>query len=126
MKRDEIKSIQICFYDTDFIRTFYWIGKILLFTILEDTNVCGGKVLEDTVDIEDFVYSLLPTAIEFIQYKEDKYTEFVRYESISKDELERLVKDFSSLDFLYNEIQEDDYNGETVFIDIINKVSYIR
>ena len=125
VKREEIKTIKINFYDTDFIRVFDWIGKICLFTILEDTNVCWGKLLEDTVDIEDFVHSLLPTAIEFIQYKEDKYSEFVRYEEISKDELVRLVKEFTPLEFVYNDI-DDSSNGESVVIDILNKTSYIR
>ena len=125
MKREEIKTIKINFYDTDFVRVFDWIGKICLFTILEDTNVCWGKLLEDTVDIEDFVHSLLPTAIEFIQYKEDKYSEFVRYEEISKDELTRLVKEFAPLEFLYNEI-DDSSDGESVVIDILNKTAYIK
>ena len=125
LKREEIKTIKINFYDTDFIRVFDWIGKILLFTILEDTNVCCGKLLEDTIDIEDFVHSLLPTAIEFVQYKEDKYSEFVRYEEISKDELSRLVKEFTPLEFLYNEIG-DSSDGESVVIDILNKTSYIK
>lgn len=121
--REELKTIKINFYDTDFIRAFDWIGKILLFTILEDTNVCWGKLLEDTVDIEDFVHSLLPTAIEFIQYKEDKYTEFVRYEEISKDELTRIVKEFVPLEFVYNEIGEG--FGESIVIDILNKKSFV-
>lgn len=125
MKREEMKTIQINFYDTDFIRVFDWIGKICLFTILEDTNVCWGKLLEDTIDIEDFVHSLLPTAIEFIQYKEDKYSEFVSYEEILKDELTRLVKEFTPLEFVYNEI-DDSSDGESVVIDILNKTSYIR
>ena len=48
MKREDIKTIMIAHHDNDFIRTWDWIGKVVLMTIISDENICGEKVLEDS------------------------------------------------------------------------------
>ena len=130
MKREEIKKIMIVHGDNDFLRVWDWIGNVTLSTIVKDINICGGKILEDTDDIEDFIYSLLPTAIEFIQKKEDKYTPFVRYKNISGGDLQRLVDINKNIIFKYNFSETDEdwlFGGcETLIIDLEKKESYIR
>jgi hypothetical protein len=130
MKRNEIRNIMIVHNDNDFVRVWDWIGNVTLNTIIKDTNVCGGKVLEDSDDIEKFIHSLLPTAIEFIQAREDKYTDFVRYEDIDKEEVLRLSDYFKNIKFKYNfEETDDDWifgGSETLIIDLEKNESYIR
>ena len=129
MKKIDIKNIMIVHNDNDFIRVWDWIGKVALMTIT-NKNICGCEVLEDSEDIEKFIHSLLPTAIEFIQYKENKYTKYPRYENIDKSEVDRLVEYFSKIIFVYNfdETNEDFIFGgsETLIIDLEKKESYIR
>ena len=108
MRKEEIKRIMIVYSDNDFVRVWDWIGKVTLTTIIEDTNICGSKVLEDSDDIEKFIHSLLPTAIEFIQAREDKYTDFLRYENIDKEEVIRLTDYFKDIKFKYNFSETDD------------------
>jgi len=125
----EINKIVVIFSDNDFINTFHWIGKILLETI-NSKNITGCKVLETTEDIEKFVYSLLPTAIEFLQYRTDKYANlhpfFIRYRNIEKEELDKLV-DFK-LKFIYNinDIELNEYSGEheILVVDLMKKESF--
>lgn len=130
MKRDDIKKIMIVHNDNDFVRVWDWIGKVTLFTIKNDTNICNSKVLEDSKDIENFIKSLLPTAIEFLQYREDKYAEFCRYRDISKQDVSMLATEFDNIKFEYNFSERNPdwiYGGsETLIIDIENNKSYIR
>lgn len=130
MRKEEIKRIMIVYSDNDFVRVWDWIGKVTLTTIIEDTNICGSKVLEDSDDIEKFIHSLLPTAIEFIQAREDKYTDFLRYENIDKEEVIRLTDYFKDIKFKYNFSETDDdwiFGGsETLIIDLEKNESYIR
>ena len=102
MKRDEIKNIMIVHNDNDFVRVWDWIGNVTLTTIIKDTNICGCKVLEDSDDIEKFIHSLLPSAIEFIQEREDRYANYVRYNDISKEEVIRLTNEFKNIKIKYN------------------------
>jgi hypothetical protein len=130
MKRDEIKRIMVVHNDNDFVRVWHWIGSVTLTTIKNDTNICGCKVLEDSEDIEKFIHSLLPAAIEFIQYREDKYADFMRYRYIDKEEVLRLTESFKNIEFKYNfEETDDDWvfgGSETLIIDLENNESYIR
>ncbi len=128
MRKEDIKNIMVVHNDNDFVRVWDWIGKVSLMTILND-NLCGCKVLEDSKDIEKFIHSLLPTAIEFLQYREDRYVEYPRYRDISKEEVNRLTNYFENIRFVYN--FDDDFNGEwggseTLIIDLEKKESYIR
>jgi len=133
MKRDKIKRIMVGHNDNDCVRVWHWIGSVTLTTIKNDTNICGCKVLEDSDDIEKFIHSLLPTAIEFIQAREDKYTDFgrhFRYEDIDKEEVLRLSDYFKNIKFKYNfEETDDDWifgGSETLIIDLEKNESYIR
>lgn len=116
--------------DNDFIRTWDWIGKIVLMTIIADENICGDKVLEDSDDIEKLVHSLLPAGIEFLNCRTDKYADYCRYEDVSKEEVTRLVECFSKIKFKYNFDETDGdwiFGGsETLIIDIENNKSFIR
>lgn len=120
----------VVFGDNDFIRVWDWIGSVTLTTIKNDTNVCGSKILEDTEDIEKFIYSLLPTAIEFIQAREDKYGNNKMYNDIDKEEVLRLVEYFKNVQFNYN-FDEKEYDwilggSETLIIDLEKNESYIK
>jgi hypothetical protein len=130
MRKQEIKKIMVVHNDNDFIRVWHWIGSVTLTTIKNDTNICGCKVLEDSEDIEKFIHSLLPTAIEFIQAREHKYADFVRYKNIEEVELNRLVSYFKNIQFKYNFEESDDdwiFGGfETLIIDLEKNESYIR
>lgn len=105
------------------------IGKVALMTLLED-NCCDDKVLEETQDIENFIKSLIPTGIEFLQCRTDKYAEYCRYRDIDKAELERLTGFLSRAKFKYNFDETDGdwvFGGcETLIIDLENKTSYIH
>ena len=124
MKKKDIKNILIVHSDNDFIRVWDWIGKITLMTIT-NTNICGCEVLEDTEDIEKFIHSLLPTAIEFIQYKENKYTKPNRYQNIDRNEVDRLTEYFDKIKFVYNFNETNEYylsgGSETLIIDLQKK-----
>ena len=129
MRKKEIKTIMIVHNDNDFVRVWDWIGKILLETIT-NTNVCNEEMLEDSETIEDFVFSLLPVAIEFIQYKACRYEDYVRYKDISKEEVNRLSEYFKNVKFVYNfdKKTNDDWifgGSETLIIDLEKKESYI-
>lgn len=128
MKKEEIKNIMVIFSDNDFIRVFDWIGKVTLMTIT-NKNICGCEVLEESNDIENFIKSLLPTGIEFLQYREDKFAKYCRYEEVEKETINRLIDYFSGICFVYNfdENFNDEYGGcETLIIDIQKNESYIR
>lgn len=128
MKREDIKTIMVVYSDNDFVRVWDWIGKVVLMTINGDVNVCGGKILEESDDIEKFIKSLLPSAIEFMQYKEDKYSDYCRYRDIDKDEVITLSDYFKNIKFKYN-FDDSDYGfggSETLIIDIEKNNSYIR
>jgi hypothetical protein len=129
MRKEEIKKIMIIHNDNDFVRVWDWIGKVALMTIPND-NICGCRVLEDSEDIEKFILSLLPTAIEFLQYREDKYADYCRYEDIDKDEVNRLSNYFKNVKFKYNFDETDNdfiFGGsETLIIDLEKNESYIR
>lgn len=129
MKKEEIKNIMVLYNDNDFVKVWDWIGKVSLMTILND-NFCGGKVLEESDDIERFILSLLPTAIEFLQYREDRYADFCRYENISETEVDRLSKYLSNIKFKYNfDETDEDYifgGSEILIIDLHKKESYIK
>ena len=119
MKREEIKKIMIVYNDNDFIRVFDWIGKVVLMTIKNKTNICGEEILKESDNIEKFVKSLLPSAITFLQYREDRYDNYCRY-----------VKYFENIKFKYNFDETDDdwiFGGsETLIIDVDKNESYIR
>jgi len=129
MRKIDIKNIMIVHSDNDFVRVWDWIGKVTLMTIT-NKNICGCEVLEDSEDIEKFIHSLLPTAIEFIQYKENKYSEFPRYENIDKSEVNRLTESFSKIKFIYNFDHTNEHyicgGSETLIINLEKKESYIR
>jgi hypothetical protein len=133
MKKENIKNIMVVFCDNDFVRVFDWIGKVTLNTITSN-NICDCAVLEESTDIENFIKSLLPTAIEFIQYRQDKYAEFCRYKDITKDEITNLVNYFNDIEFVYNFSEDPIYGhsyyiegeSEILIIDLVNHKSYIR
>ena len=129
MNKTEIKKIMITNIDNDFVRVWDWIGNVLLFT-LTHKNICNEEMLEDSEDIEDFVFSLLPSAIEFTQYKACRYEDYVRYENVSKEEVSRLSEYFKNIKFKYNFNETDSdwiFGGsETLIIDLEKKESYIR
>lgn len=129
MRKEEIKNILIIHADNDFVRVWDWIGKVALMTI-PNTNICGCNVLEDSEDIEKFIHSLIPTGIEFLQYREDKYADFCRYEDVSKEHVKWLSDEFSYISFHYNVKETDEEwklgGCETLFIDLENNKSYIR
>ena len=129
MRKEEIKNIMIIHSDNDFVRIWDWVGKITLFT-LKNKNICDEEMLEDSVDIEKFIHSLLSTSIEFTQYRVGKYEEYCRYKDIDSDELNRLVECFNYISFHYN-VEETDEEWEiggceTLIIDLENNKSYIR
>ena len=129
MKTSDIKNIMIVFSDNDFVRVFDWIGKITLSTI-KNKNICDEYMLEDSETIENFVHSLLPTAIEFIQYKVGKYERYCRYQDVKKDHVKWLSDEFNYIRFVYNfDETHDDYRiggCETLIIDLEKNESYIR
>jgi hypothetical protein len=128
MKKEEIKNIMVIFSDNDFIRVFDWIGKVSLMTI-KNNNICGCTVLEESNDIENFIKSLISTGIEFLQYREDKYADYCRYENVTKEVVDRLTEGFNDIYFIYN--FDENFNGEgggceSLIIDLDNNESYIR
>jgi hypothetical protein len=129
MRKQEIKKIMVVHNDNDFNCVFEWIGKITLLTI-KTHNACGEEMLEDSDDIEKFIHSLLPTAIEFTQYKTSKYIGYSRYRNIEEVELNRLVSYFKNIKFKYNFDESDDdwvFGGsETLIIDLEKNETYIR
>jgi hypothetical protein len=129
MRKEEIKKIMIVHNDNDFIRIWDWIGKITLLT-LKTKNLCFEEMLEESEDIEKFVHSLLPTAIEFTQYRVAKYEDYSRYRDIEESELNRLTSEFKNIRFKYNfDESDDDYvfgGSEMLIIDLEKNESYIR
>ena len=129
MRKEEIKKIMIVHNDNDFVRIWDWIGKITLLT-LKTKNVCFEEMLEESEDIEKFVHSLLPTAIEFTQYRAAKYEDYSRYRDIEESELNRLTSEFKNIRFKYNfDESDDDYvfgGSEMLIIDLEKNESYIR
>jgi hypothetical protein len=129
MRKEEIKKIMIVHNDNDFIRIWDWIGKITLLT-LKTKNLCFEEMLEESEDIEKFVHSLLPTAIEFTQYRVAKYEDCSRYRDIEESELNRLTSEFKNIRFKYNfDESDDDYvfgGSEMLIIDLEKNESYIR
>ncbi len=128
MRKEEIKNIMVVFNDNDFVHVFDWIGKVSLMTI-QNNNICGCMVLEESNDIENFIKSLIPIGIEFLQYREDKYADYCGYDDVTKKEVDRLTKEFKDIRFVYN--FDDKFNGElggseTLIIDLQNNQSYIR
>ena len=121
MRKEEIKKIMIVHNDNDFIRIWDWIGKITLLT-LKTKNLCFEEMLEESEDIEKFVHSLLPTAIEFTQYRVAKYEDCSRYRDIEESELNRLTSEFKNIRFKYNfDESDDDYvfgGSEMLIIDL--------
>lgn len=125
MLKKDINNIMVCHYDNDFVRVFDWIGKITLTTLLE-TNICEEEMLETSEDIESFIHSLLPTAIEFTQYKCGRNRQI-----LEEDTLTYLSSYFKRMRFKYNFDYEtdDEYisgGSELLIIDLQNKQSYIR
>lgn len=114
----------ICHYDNDFVRVFDWIGKVTLMSLLE-LNICGEEMLETSDDIEAFIHSLLPTAIEFAQYKCGR-----NRQTLEEDKLIYLSSYFKKMRFKYNfDETDEDYifgGSELLIIDLENKQSYIR
>jgi hypothetical protein len=129
MRKEEIKKIMIVHNDNDFIRIWDWIGKITLLT-LKTKNLCFEEMLEESEDIEKFVHSLLPTTIEFTQYRVAKYEDYSRYRDIEESELNRLTSEFKNIRFKYNfDESDDDYvfgGSEMLIIDLEKNESYIR
>jgi hypothetical protein len=129
MRKEEIKRIMIVHSDNDFVRVWDWIGKITLLT-LKQKNFCFEEMLEESEDIEKFIHSILPSAIEFVQYRSAKYEDYSRYRNIEEDELKRLVGHFENVRFKYNFDESDDdwvFGGsESLIIDLEKNESYIR
>ena len=129
MKKEEIKKIMIVYNDNDFVRVWDWIGKIVLLT-LKTPNICYEQMIEESEDIELFVHSLLPTAIEFSQYKVAKYEKYSQYRNIDKSEVVRISSAFKNIKFKYNFDESDNdwrFGGsETLIIDLDKNESYIR
>jgi hypothetical protein len=94
----------------------------------------GSPLLNNSKDIETFIKSLIPTAIEFAAYRcEDSDSlarGFKRYRDISPMELDSLIPHLSKAKFYFNfEYSHPDYefgSAETLIIDLENKTSYIR
>jgi hypothetical protein len=108
MKKEEIRNLMIIFSDNDFTSVFDWIGNVALLTI-KNNNICNGRVLEESNDIENFIRSLIPAGIEFLQYRVDKYADYCRYEDVTKEKVERLTQGFNDLYFIYN--FDENFNG---------------
>jgi hypothetical protein len=129
MRKPEIKKIMVVHNDTDFDCVWEWIGKITLLTI-KTKNFCDEEMLEDSENIEKFIHSLLPTAIEFTQYRTSKYEGYSRYRNIEEGELKELVSCFKNIRFKYNFDESDDdwvFGGcETLIIDLEKNETYIR
>lgn len=124
MKKIELENIMVLHHDNDFCSVWEWIGEITLHT-LKTKNHTGDEMLEDTKDIEKFILSLLPTAIEFALYRTSKYR------NIEKDNLNTLVDYLKHVKFRYNfdRTTDGDYifgGSETLIIDLKNNKSYIR
>ena len=129
MRKEEIKRIMIVHSDNDFVRVWDWIGKITLLTLKQKNN-CYEEMLEESEDIEKFIHSILPTAIEFAQYKTAKYADYSRYRNIEESDLKKLVEHFKNVRFKYNFDESDSdwvFGGsETLIIDLEKNESYIR
>lgn len=133
MDKKDIKRIMIVHNDNDFIRAWDWVGKVTL-SMLVETNYCGESQLNNSIDIENFIKSLIPTAIEFASYRveDSNYLDggFKRYRDISIEEVNYLVPHLSKAKFYYNfEDSHPDYEfggAETLIIDLEAKTSYIR
>jgi hypothetical protein len=129
MKKEDIKNIMVVFNDNDFVRVWDWIGKITLLT-LKQKNICFEEMLEESEDIEKFIHSILPSAIEFAQYRSAKYEDYSRYRNVEENELKELVHHFKNVRFKYNFDESDDdwiFGGsETLIIDLEKNESYIR
>lgn len=129
MKKEEIKRIMIVHSDNHFVRVWDWIGKITLLT-LKQKNICFEEMLEESEDIEKFIQSILPTAIEFAQYRTAKYEDYSRYRNIEEGELKSMVEYFKNVRFKYNFDESDGdwvFGGsETLIIDLEKNESYIR
>lgn len=72
MKTSEIKNIVLVYNDSDYVRVWHWIANVLLFTV-KNKNLCDENMLVNSDDIIRFVKSLIPTALEFAQYRTDEY-----------------------------------------------------
>lgn len=130
MTKKEIKRIMIVHNNNDFVRVWDWIGLVTLSTI-KNKNDCYEEMLEQSEDIEKFIKSLLPTAIEFVQYRIDKFASFSRYKDIENDELKTLTEYLiENTKFKYNFSETDSdwvFGGsETLIIDLENNISYTR
>ena len=129
MRKEEIKKIMIVHSDNDFVCAWDWIGKVTLLT-LKEKNYCFEDMLEESEDIEKFIHSILPTAIEFAQYRTEKYEDYSRYRDIEESELNRLTSEFKNIIFKYNfDELDDDYvfgGSEILIIDLEKNESYIR
>ncbi len=130
MNKKDIKKIMIVHNDNHFVCVWEWIGLLTLSTI-KNKNACGMDMLEESVDIERFIKSLVPTAIEFAQYRIDKFASFPRYRNIEENELKTLTEYLiKQIRFKYNFDETDSdwvFGGsETLIIDLENNTSYIR
>jgi fructose-1,6-bisphosphatase len=129
IRLNEIKNIMIVFGDSDFRRPFDWVGKVALMTLLNPVNICGCNILEESDDIEKFIISLLPTAIDFIQYRESKFARYPRYEAIPVEERDYLVNYLTErLIFKYNVDETDDKwfeDSGSLVIDLEGQKSFL-
>ena len=128
MKKVDIKTIMIVHSDNDFTSAWNWLGNVVLES-MNNITPHGEEMLEDSNDIERFVKKLIPIAIEFAQYKTDKYKPFPRYRNINENELISLTKYFDDIKFKYNfdKLNDDDYifaGSESLIIDFQNNESY--
>tara|TARA_B110001454_G_C12406975_1_gene303428 strand:+ start:58 stop:498 length:441 start_codon:yes stop_codon:yes gene_type:complete len=131
IETSDIKNIMIRFGDNDFRCVWAWIGKVLYDTMTTTNENCHS-MLEDSHMIEDFVHSLIPTAIEFTQYRTQKYdSNGFRYREITREELARLTEYFSTTKFIYNFDKETDDNwkygdSDALIIDLVTGESFVH
>lgn len=122
MDRKSLNNIMMIHSDPDHVRVWDYIGQMLLKTITEDTNCCCETLLPTTEDIESFVYSFLPIAVEFALFPGEKLDK--EEVQIIAEELARLIK--FEYNFNKNNSNYQFGGSECQIIDLIECKSYIH
>lgn len=114
MKTKDIKEIMIVYSDNDYWRVWDWIGHMVISTL-------DFGALDTSEKIEDFIRSLIPTAVKFIMLSD---------EETSQADIDDDIEYCANVTFKYNFPPDDpDWtfkNSDTVIIDLVNKISYIN